>query len=83
MAKNQINVQEEAARVSTDMRELYDEFRAGGVKRDDADTAANIAGKNLKSLAIIIADKLRETDQLTFAAKAKAIVDETTIKAVK
>lgn len=42
--------------VSRDMRKLYDDFLNNeSVKREAADTAANIAGKNLKAQQLKIA----------------------------
>lgn len=66
-------VQKEAMAVSADMRDLYSHFKAGNVKREDADTFANIAGKNLKALAIVIADQMREDAQLRTIENMKTI----------
>jgi len=56
-AKNPVirAVQKEAMAVSADMRELHSNFKTRKIERADADTTANIAGKNLKALAIVIA----------------------------
>ena len=53
-----VSVQSESLLVSRDMRKLYEQFEAGALKREDADTLANIAGKNLKALSLILADKI-------------------------
>ena len=58
-------VQTEAMAVSRDMRELYSKRKDGKVERVDADTLANIAGKNLKALAIVIADQARQDGHLS------------------
>lgn len=71
--QKQTVVQDEASAISRDMRELYDELRAGGMKGKDADSLANVAGKNLKALAIIIADKMRESEQLSLVSRAKEV----------
>ena len=54
-----MTVQSEARAISSDMRELYESFKAGTTKREDADTLANISGKNLKALSIMLADQVR------------------------
>lgn len=53
-------VKTEATAISDDMRALYNSLKAGETNGDIADKLANIAGKNLKSLALIHADTLRE-----------------------
>ena len=58
-------VQTEAMAVSADMRELYSAVKSGKVERADADTRANIAGKNLKALAIVVADQARQDGHLS------------------
>lgn len=73
MKQQQTSVQNEAWAISADMRSMFDEFRSGGMKREDADTGANLAGKNLKALSIVLADQMRLDGQLTLAVKAKAI----------
>jgi len=54
-----ITVQSEAMAISVDMRRLYEDFKAGGMKREEADTLANISGKNLKALSLMLADQMR------------------------
>jgi hypothetical protein len=66
-------VQQEAMAVSNDMRELYSLFKAGVVDRNDADSLANIAGKNLKALSIVIADQMREDGHIQMISKMKTI----------
>lgn len=58
-------VQTEAMVISADMRELYSKVKAGDVERVNADTLANIAGKNLKALAIVVADQARQDGHLS------------------
>ena len=70
---NENTVQQEAMTVSADMRELYSKFKSGAVDRGDADTMANIAGKNLKALAIVIADKMREDGHVKLMSQMKTI----------
>lgn len=53
-----ITVQSESLLISADMRKLYEQFEAGAIKREDADTLANISGKNLKALSLVLADKI-------------------------
>lgn len=53
-----ITIQSEARQISADMRKLYNRFEKGEVKREEADTMANISGKNLKALSIQLADKM-------------------------
>lgn len=53
-------VKTEATAISDDMRELYNKFKAGEISREACDTLANISGKNLKALALLHSDKLRE-----------------------
>lgn len=53
-----ITVQSESLLISADMRKLYERFENGELKREDADTLANISGKNLKALSLILADKM-------------------------
>jgi hypothetical protein len=52
------DVEREAEVVSEDMKKLYVDFASGKVKREDADTAANIAGKNLKAISIVLANRM-------------------------
>ena len=54
-----ITVQSESIAISKDMRNLYEDFKAGAIKREDADTLANISGKNLKALSLMLADQMR------------------------
>jgi hypothetical protein len=55
---NTLTVQSEAQAISRDMRALYEQFKSGGIEREDADTLANISGKNLKAIAIMYADNI-------------------------
>lgn len=57
-------IRPEAEAISRDMRKLYADFSAGSVPRETADTLANIAGKNLKALSLILADQIRMGGQL-------------------
>ena len=66
--------------VVNDMRTLYDNFLNGAVKREDADTAANIAGKNLKAQQLKLANAIF-ADQLQNGA-AKAAFTARTAKAL-
>lgn len=59
-----ITVQSEARAISADMRELYENFKNGKTLREDADTLANISGKNLKAIAIMLADQFRTDGML-------------------
>jgi len=68
-----IAVDSEAGAVSADMRMLYSQFKSGDVKREDADTLANIAGKNLKALSIILAHKMLENESASVFARAIAL----------
>ena len=70
------DVQQEAWAVSKDMRKLYQEFSSGSIKREDADTQANIAGKNLKALSLVIADQMRQDDQLHVISRTKALEEK-------
>ena len=54
-----INVPIEASAISRDMRDLYESFKSGETTREGADTLANISGKNLKAISIVLADQLR------------------------
>ena len=63
MKNTELTVQSESRAISRDMRELYESFKAGETKREDADTLANISGKNLKAISIMLADQIR-TDGL-------------------
>lgn len=73
MSKTQTAVQKEALAISADMRALYDAFKSKTIDRGDADTFANIAGKNLKALAVVIADQMREDAHLNMMSKMKTI----------
>jgi hypothetical protein len=66
-------VQVEATNVSNDMRQLYSDFKSGAVQREDADTLANIAGKNLKALSLIIADQIRADGHLSMVQRIGAL----------
>lgn len=63
-------VQSEAKAISNDMRQLYEGFKLGTIKREDADTLANISGKNLKAISIMLADQIR-MDGLRIVAAPK------------
>ena len=63
MKEATITVQSESRAISADMRALYESFKSGETKREDADTLANISGKNLKAISIMLADQIR-TDSL-------------------
>lgn len=65
-----------AIEVSDNMRELHRDFRSGAMKREDADTVANINGKNLKALAIVIADRMCERAYLDADMKALRLTVE-------
>ena len=73
MKKTEMTVQQRALEVSDNMRELHESFKLGKTKREDADTVANINGKNLKALSIIIADQMREDGHLQIISKIEAI----------
>lgn len=66
-------VQDEAMQVSADMRVLYNDFNAKRIDRSQADTLANIAGKNLKALSLVIADQLRADGHLQLIERTKVI----------
>lgn len=75
-ATTQTAVQKEAMAISADMRELYSNFKSQAVDRGAADTLANIAGKNLKALALVVADQLREDGHLQIIAKTRTLEHE-------
>lgn len=54
---------QELGAISKDMRAVVDEFRAGKMTREQAETITNASGKNLKSLALLLGHAMRE-DQL-------------------
>ena len=60
-----ITLKSEAQSISDDMRALYDSFKAGHIGRDAADTLANISGKNLKAISIILAAEVIEQKLLS------------------
>ena len=66
-------VQKEAMAISKDMRELYNAFKDKGVERSEADTAANIAGKNIRALGLVIADKALQRGIVFMEKKTEAI----------
>jgi hypothetical protein len=66
-------VQTEAAQISKDMRDVFNRFKDGGLKREDADTLANISGKNIKALSLIVADQMREDAHRALLHKLNAI----------
>lgn len=72
---NFISVKSEASAISNDMRELYNSFKGGNIERDVADTLANISGKNLKAISIILASELMEQNLLE-KTERKRIVSE-------
>jgi hypothetical protein len=77
MSNNKVSiVQSEATEISKDMRNLYREFKAGTVEREAADTLANIAGKNLKALSIVLADQMRLDGQIAYENKVKLVSEQ-------
>lgn len=48
--------------VKSDMSALYDEFKSGSVKREDAAELANIAGKYLKAEQLELARDIFEAE---------------------
>jgi len=63
----------EATAISADMRKFITQFQAGEIKREDADTLANISGKNLKALAIILADKALQDGHFAMNSRMKLL----------
>lgn len=49
-----ISIKSETQAISKDLRALYDDFKNNKISRDDAETLANIAGKNLRAQAILL-----------------------------
>lgn len=68
-----LTVQSEARAISADMRELYENFKSGKTLREDADTLANISGKNLKAIAIMLADQFRTDEMLRISSSQHQI----------
>lgn len=54
------------------MKSLYGDLRGGDVKRDLADSLANIAGKQLKAFQLHLADRIFE-DQLANRSVGKVL----------
>ncbi len=52
------DVEKEARLVSSQMATLYLEYQEGKFKREEADSLANIAGKNLKAISIIVMNRM-------------------------
>jgi len=66
----------EAEQISKDMRDLYTEFGSGkqtNEERANADTLANITGKNLKALSVMLANRALASGMLSLTGKAKLI----------
>lgn len=59
--------------VQQDMSKLYDEFRAGQVERENADSLANITGKYLKAEQLKLARDIFEAEYPARVASVKAI----------
>lgn len=78
-----VNVDIEAAEISRDMRALYDRALDRGVQREEADTLANIAGKNLKALSLMLAYRMVENESLGVIKKAERLVGQKKLKRVK
>jgi len=70
------SVKSEATAISSDMRELYNSFKAGNIERDVADTLANISGKNLKAISIMFAAEVMEQNLFKSAAKNQIVSDQ-------
>jgi hypothetical protein len=66
-------IQEKAWLLSNSMFELQKKFKAGLIEREDADTEANIVGKNLKALSIIWADQMRQDAHTRIMERVEAI----------
>lgn len=66
-------VEEEAFAISADMRELYERAKKREIQREEADTLANIAGKNLKALSTILVFRALENDTRTIGDRATLI----------
>jgi hypothetical protein len=73
---NESNIQKKAWLLSDSMFDLQKKFKAGLVEREDADTEANIVGKNLKALSIIWADQMRQDAHVRIKEKIEAIENE-------
>lgn len=73
---------DELQAISKDMRTLFDSFRAGKCERADADTAANIAGKNLKAQQLITANAIYN-DAVTHRVERTLLSGETAAQLAK
>lgn len=54
----------ELLQISRDMRSLYNAMSGGTIEREDADSRANVAGKNLKAIQILTARQIFMSNQI-------------------
>lgn len=67
MPEAQMDINKETTLIAGRMNELYSLYASRKIKREDADSLANIAGKHLKAVAINLANQmfLGELEKLT------------------
>lgn len=53
----QDNIRAETTLISEDLRALYNGYKDGLLSREQAETLANIAGKNLRAQAILLVER--------------------------
>lgn len=70
-----VTVQSEARAISADMRELYENFKNKAIPREDADTLANISGKNLKAISILQTDQIHSEAMLRIRSTTQRLVE--------
>jgi hypothetical protein len=73
MSKARMQVETEAWNVYNDLTELHKSQITGKTEREDVDSQANVHGKRLKALSIVIADQLRQDGHLSLVNQTKAI----------
>jgi len=67
---------DELGNISVDMRKLYDEALSGKLKREEVDSLANVAGKNLKALQMLWAHDVSAFALMQFNAKLNLLQEK-------
>ena len=77
LAARETAVTREALAISKDMRELYSEFKGKNIERVDADSLANIAGKNIRALAIVLTEQALQKGFISLENRVKELHEQT------
>jgi hypothetical protein len=64
---------EELTAISNDMRKLYESALTGALKREEVDSLANVAGKNVRALQMLWAHDVSALGVLQFNTKLEML----------